>query len=66
MVREYLSGQGSQHEICKKYKIKSTKQLRDWIKKYNSHESLRTSISIMTKGRKTTFDECVSIVKYCI
>ncbi len=69
-VREYLSGQGSQHEICEKYKIKSTKQLRDWIKMYNSYESLKTSneggLSIMTKGRKTTFDERVSIIKYCI
>ncbi len=69
-VREYLLGQTSQHEICKKYKIKSTKQLRNWIKRYNSHEGLKTSneggLSIMTKGRKTTFDERISIVKYCI
>lgn len=70
VVKEYLSGQGSHREICKKHQIKSTKQLRDWIKKYNSHEELKTSNTggkpIMTKGRKTTFEERVIIVKYCI
>lgn len=69
-VKAYLSGQGSYYEICKKYQIKSATQLMNWIKKYNSHEELKTSntggISIMTKGRKTTFDERVTIVKYCI
>ena len=34
----YLSGKGSLQEICKKHKIKSTCQLRSWIKKYNGHE----------------------------
>lgn len=69
-VKEYLLGQGSHYEICEKYQIKSTTQLINWIKKYNSHEELKTSniggLPIMTKGRKTTFDERVTIVKYCI
>jgi transposase len=69
-VQDYLAGKGSQREICKKYKIKSTYQLQDWIKKYNGHEELKASRSggntIMTKGRKTTFDERVEIVQYCI
>ena len=69
-VQEYLTGKGSQTEICKKYKIKSTRQIYDWIKKYNGHEELKASGSggntIMTKGRKTTFDERVEIVQYCI
>lgn len=30
-VADYLSGKGSLLEICKKYKIKSTYQLRNWI-----------------------------------
>jgi transposase-like protein len=38
--------------------------------KYNSHEKLRTvgkkENSIVTKGRKTTFEERVSIVEDCI
>ncbi len=69
-VADYLSGKGSLLEICKKYKIKSTCQLRNWIKKYNGHEELKAlgtgGALIMTKGRKTTFDERVEIVQYCI
>ena len=69
-VRDYLSGKGSQRDICKKYKIKSVTPLRNWIKMYNSHEELKASGTggavIMTKGRKTTFDERIEIVQYCI
>lgn len=69
-VKDYLAGVGSQSDICKKYGIKSTTQLQNWILKYNSHEELRASgtggMPIMTNGRKTTFRERVEIVKYCI
>ena len=69
-VKDYLSGKGSLLEICKKHKIKSNRQLRNWIKKYNGHEELKAfgtgGSIIMTKGRKTTFDERVEIVQYCI
>ena len=69
-VVEYLSGKGSLDEICRKYKILSDSQLRQWIKKYNGHEKLKASGTggtiIMTKGRKTTFEERVEIVQYCI
>ena len=30
-VKEYLSGNASKLDICKKYKIRSTKQLSDWV-----------------------------------
>lgn len=57
-------------DICKRYGIKSTCQLRNWIVKYNGHENLKASgtggTPIMTKGRKTTFDERVEIVRFCI
>ena len=66
----YLHGEGSLMSICKKFKIHSTAQLRNWIKKYNGHEELKASGTggtvIMTKGRKTTFEERVEIVQYCI
>lgn len=69
-VEDYLAGGGSHMEICKRYGIKSTNQLRNWILKYNSHEKLKTSgtggTQIMTKGRATTYDEKVEIVKFCI
>lgn len=69
-VLDYLAGLGSQDDICKKYSIRSKSKLQLWIKKYNSHEELKSSRTgenvIMTKGRKTTFEERVEIVQYCI
>ena len=69
-VTAYLTGEGSLMDICNKFKIHSTAQLRQWIKKYISHEELKASgtggIVIMTKGRKTTFEERVEIASYCI
>ena len=69
-VSDYLSGKGSYADICKKYQIRSSAQLRNWIMKYNGHEELKASgtggTPIMTKDRKTTFEERVEIVQYCI
>lgn len=69
-VLDYLSGKGSYATICKKYGIRSSCQLRNWILKYNGHGELKASgtggTPIMTKGRKTTFGERVEIVQYCI
>lgn len=69
-VEDYLAGLGSQIDICKKYGIRSKGKLQCWIKRYNGHEELKSSGTggsiIMTKGRKTTFDERVEIVQYCI
>ena len=69
-VKDYLTGIDSLSGICKKYGIRSTAQLRHWILKYNSHEELKASgtggIPIMTNGRKTTYEERVEIVRYCI
>ena len=69
-VAAYLAGEGSHMEICQKFKILSTSQLKSWIKKYNGHEELKVSgtggLTIMTKGRKTSFEERIEIVEYCI
>jgi len=70
VVIEYLEGKGSLSDISKTHGIKSKDQLRTWIMKYNSHEKLKSSgtggTAIMTKGRKTSFDERVKIVEYYI
>lgn len=70
VVMDYLAGTGSYRNLCKKYGIKSTSQLQVWISKYNGHEKLKTSgtggVPSMTKGRKTSYEERVEIVKYCI
>ncbi|MDT2260507.1 transposase [Paenibacillus larvae] len=54
-VGDYLAGGGSHMDICKRYGIKSTRQLRDWIHRYG-HEKLDTSgtggVPIMTKDRQ--------------
>lgn len=69
-VLDYLSGLGSQDDICKRYGIRSKAKLQIWIKKYNGHEELQVSgtggMVIMTKGRKTTFEERVEIASHCI
>lgn len=69
-VFDHLSSIGSLRDICDKYKITDTRQLRKWIMKYNGYEELKDSgtggIPIMTKERKTTFEERVEIVQYCL
>ncbi|MGM9937129.1 MAG: helix-turn-helix domain-containing protein [Candidatus Ornithomonoglobus sp.] len=70
-VSEYLSGNYSQENICRKYKISSASILKSWIKVYNdSHKELKSTGNRrnkpMTKGRTVSFDEKVEIVKYCI
>ena len=70
-VTAYLSGEGSQAAICKKYGISSRTQLQNWIKMYNGHKELRSrrgrgSDIYMTKGRTTTYEERIGIVSYCI
>lgn len=70
-INDYLFGVGSVEVVCKKYKISSTHILRNWIKVYNnSHKELKSTglggKKPMTKGRKTTFDERLEIIQYCI
>ena len=70
-VESYLNGEGSQIEICKRYKIRTKVILQKWIKVYNGHKELRPSRGrgsdiYMTKGRNTTYEERVEIVSYCI
>ena len=70
-VHSYLSGEGSQVDICLKYGIKSKTQLQNWIKRYNAHEDLNSQKrsgggSYMKQGRETTQEERIRIVKDCL
>ena len=70
-VIDYLSGKGSQYDICSKYNISSHSVLHRWIMQYNNgHNKWKTlntkEKKIMTKGRKTTYNERVEIVAFCI
>lgn len=70
-VTEYLEGKYSQMEICAKYHITQDAVFRKWISCYNSgkdfKEHTRSERGItMNKGRKTTQEERVEIVVFCI
>ena len=68
-VREYLEGHNSQKEIAAKYGLRSSRQLRDWIKVYNSGRDFsRKDLGgcRMKNGRETTQEERIEIVRYCI
>ncbi len=67
-VQDYLLGAGSYDDISIKYNLRSS-SLKNWVKKYNSHEEIKPSYSggtFMAKGRKTTLEERIEIIKYCI
>lgn len=70
LVEAYLNKEGSYLQLATKYNIPSEATVRQWVLKYNGHEKLKASgtggSTIMTRGRKTTFDERIEIVQYCI
>ena len=68
-VREYLDGKGSQQEISAKYGLRSTRQLHNWIKVYNSGRDFSHKMSggsRMKQGRETTQEERIAIAKDCL
>ena len=69
-VHEYLDGRSSQADIVKKYHLRSSKQLRNWIKVYNSHGEIKSHESgggsYMRKARQTTSEERLEIVQDCL
>ena len=67
-VNDYLNENGSLNDICKKYNIRSNKQLRSWIKVYNSGRVLKkaTGGAFMKTAKITTPEERLTIVKDCL
>lgn len=67
-ISDYLKGNISLNAVCLKYKIRSTKQLKDWLKVYNSDGTLKTSTggAYMKKARTTTPAERLEIVTECL
>lgn len=70
-VLEYLSGKGNQQEICNKYNIYSRRLFAGWVMQYNGHKKIRSHSDsgtdiYMTKGRKTSWQERIDIVAFCI
>ena len=68
-VEDYLNGEGSQQEIAAKYGLRSTSELRGWIKVYNSGREFRRKMSggsRMKEARPTTVEERIQIARDCI
>jgi transposase len=70
VAEAYQSGAGSTFDVAIEFGIPSGRTVSSWIKYYNSHEEKIESFPggriPMTKGRKTTLEERVEIVEYCI
>lgn len=65
-VNDYMNAKGSLYSICFRYNISSRTVLETWIKQYNGHKIFTKGANIMTNGRKTTYEERVQIVSFCI
>ncbi|MEA4827961.1 MAG: helix-turn-helix domain-containing protein [Clostridium sp.] len=69
-ISDYQKGIGSLNQICSKYDISNNSILRKWIKKYNGHKITKSHSSrgdkYMAMGRKTTYEERVQIVSFCM
>ena len=69
-VKEYLNGEGSIYDLLAKYNLPTDSILRSWIKKYNSHIELKDYDPkpeiYMAETLKTTLEERIEIVKYCL
>ena len=70
IVMEYQIGQESLRDLQIKYNIPSTETIRKWILKYNNHIEIKgydpKPEVYMAKSRKTTYEERIEIVKYCL
>ena len=71
VVEAYLAGEGSIDNLAIKYKIPAHGTLRAWIKKYNNLEELKDhdpkpEVYIKDHSRKTTQEERIEIVNYCL
>ena len=69
-VLSYLNGVGSLKRVSARYGLRSTRQLRAWIKMYNNGEDFSqhkmSGGSRMKTSRSTTKEERIQIVRECI
>jgi transposase-like protein len=69
-ITDYFEGNGSLETIANKYGISTHEVLRNWIIKYNSHIEIKDYDPkpevYMAKSRKTSYEERIEIVKYCL
>lgn len=70
VVKEYLGGEGSLSDLAAKHGIPKDSIILNWVKKYNSHIELvdynpKPEV-YMANTLKTTLEERIEIVKYCL
>ena len=68
-VEEYLRGGESLQTVAARYGLRSERQLRSWLKVYNSGKDFSRKMSggsRMKKARKTTQAERIEIAKACM
>ena len=68
-VNSYLNGEGSYKLLTARYGLRSTSQLRKWVKMYNNGEDFSHKMSggsRMKTSRSTTKEERIQIVKECL
>lgn len=69
-IADYFKGEYTMFQICKKYGILDRGILKGWIRKYNGNNKIKSHNNkgdrIMTNGRKTTYQERIEIVSFCI
>lgn len=69
-INDFRNANGSLRDVCIRYNISSHSILRKWIKQ-NTCDTINSSYSVkgaatMNKGRKTTYEERMEIVSFCI
>lgn len=67
-VETYLTGQYSLQKVCEIFKIRDRRQLRDWLKVYNSGREFKkmSGGSRMKSTHKATKEERIRIAKECL
>ena len=69
-VRDYLEGKASLGDLAVRYGVPSVETVRQWVSRYNSHIENRDYDPkpevYMAESRKTSYDERLEIVKYCL
>lgn len=70
-MQEYLSGAGSYVTVSKSFGTRSKTQLGSWVLWYNDYKEFKESRGAgrglyMTKGQKTTIEERIEIVSFCL
>ncbi len=70
VVQEYLDGEGSYEDLANKHGVPNRDTVRRWVIKYTEGEEIRDYDPhpevYMASPRKTTYEERLEIVKYCI